>query len=1224
MAVRFRSKVFLSLAGEQYKIEISDSDFSGTVFEFETAPPGFEINWPGENRNRHNPVVGSTCEVVMYLENPTLNNFVGALAEGPEGRFTLAAYRYVSGSPVLFWAGVVQSEVSEVEDAESPAFRVVAGDGLATLNNVDYLDDGTPYEGLDRLSEIVAKCLKKIPHVPVYFSSANPFLITSINAYEAQHTYAAANDPLYYTSVDQEAFITWDTNGGYKVKNCFEVLAEVCKIMMGRLLLSEGVWRIEGIESRAFASGSYWRKYPYAMGSPTAYTQDADQGGNPFHPRLATVTYGYMPPLQRVKVKQYIGNLRNLVQGDQFSSTVSGPYSHTIFYDGLESTIHLSGSVEWSFTNVSITDLLGLGFTHFIMFYAYFKVGSLYLRRNFTFNNNAAVAGPYVWAAGGTYKFTTKPIYPIPTVGNETHDITTFDPIFEVDASLVGQQTTLLDFGVTGVYRSNGTLVDPSKYTLTWKINDLYLTVTQDETDKAAKVNPKESITYTATNAAQVNTETLEIDVLLGDAEDLNPAGALRFFDGVEYVKTEDWAMRAAGGDGKLAQVLANRVLAGQTVPTRTMNGAVIGASIWQLAHIVREEDGHQWMSNGVKFRAAEDEMSGSWFDLAYSDEPPVIEAPPYDPGLYGLSRPGRPGIETLASNSLTASLPSVGAQSVGALAFTFTAEPLAEGAVTDFDVTDAVAANLKVGDELILVHPVTNESVVFTMTTASLDGDTNIVASGTIPEGGFPANTPVIYGQQNLYGAGATPAVGTVTSVGMTVPTDILSVAGSPITTAGTLAVTKANQSANFGFFGPTSGGAAAPTFRSMVTADIPNSTVTYAKIQNVTASRLLGNPGVSAGSPSEIPIGAGLAFTGGSLIATAIGLGTSTVENGLTYNSGTSKINWGGALVQDTTITQTGFRIRFTGHYTGIHKTSNNPTPRAVLSVDGLSVAAPTSVATPAEDAIATFTATSGGTQVDSQMRVGSYSTATNGLFVQVSKLTAYDVQYPMRLQPLGGKFAVGKFGATPPTAYATIFGTGLGTGATLSHSVLHLAQTGESSTRAQLSLGTNDTLSSLIMYDAVNAALRYHTHISGTSVTHRWSSGTTEWGDIMVLQPSAATSLARLGAGFASPTGLHSTVHSGGSWASGMLETSGAPTFDETKHEVWYTGSTNQTYTIPAASSCTGREYWIGHAGSAGTITLSQSVSAGNGVTITTIGPGELVKMKAGIANWRGHKW
>lgn len=62
----------------------------------------------------------------------------------------------------------------------------------------------------------------------------------------------------------------------------------------------------------------------------------------------------------------------------------------------------------------------------------------------------------------------------------------------------------------------------------------------------------------------------------------------------------------------------------------------------------------------------------------------------------------------------------------------------------------------------------------------------------------------------------------GTVTSVDLTMPAEF-SVSGNPITTSGTLAVAKANQSANLVYAGPSSGGAAAPTFRAVAAADLP-----------------------------------------------------------------------------------------------------------------------------------------------------------------------------------------------------------------------------------------------------------------------------------------------------------------------------------------------------------------------------------------------------------------
>lgn len=64
---------------------------------------------------------------------------------------------------------------------------------------------------------------------------------------------------------------------------------------------------------------------------------------------------------------------------------------------------------------------------------------------------------------------------------------------------------------------------------------------------------------------------------------------------------------------------------------------------------------------------------------------------------------------------------------------------------------------------------------------------------------------------------------IGSVTSVALALPS-IMSVSGSPVTSSGTLTGTLTTQSVNTLFAGPSSGAAATPTFRALVTADIPS----------------------------------------------------------------------------------------------------------------------------------------------------------------------------------------------------------------------------------------------------------------------------------------------------------------------------------------------------------------------------------------------------------------
>jgi hypothetical protein len=86
-----------------------------------------------------------------------------------------------------------------------------------------------------------------------------------------------------------------------------------------------------------------------------------------------------------------------------------------------------------------------------------------------------------------------------------------------------------------------------------------------------------------------------------------------------------------------------------------------------------------------------------------------------------------------------------------------------------------------------------------------------------------------------------ATPATnGTVTSVALAdgSSTPIYSISGSPVTGSGTLTFSLSTQTANKVFAGPSSGSAAQPNFRSLVSADIPSLSSIYLPLSGGTMS--------------------------------------------------------------------------------------------------------------------------------------------------------------------------------------------------------------------------------------------------------------------------------------------------------------------------------------------------------------------------------------------------
>lgn len=114
---------------------------------------------------------------------------------------------------------------------------------------------------------------------------------------------------------------------------------------------------------------------------------------------------------------------------------------------------------------------------------------------------------------------------------------------------------------------------------------------------------------------------------------------------------------------------------------------------------------------------------------------------------------------------------------------------------------------------------------------------------------------------------AGGSGGSGTVTSVKLTAPAEF-SVAGSPITTAGELAITKAVQNANKVWAGPTTGADAEPAFRALVVADIPAGLPYLASM--LASSKILVGDGVNVAAPVAMGGDVEIDNTGVTTIAT------------------------------------------------------------------------------------------------------------------------------------------------------------------------------------------------------------------------------------------------------------------------------------------------------------------------------------------------------------------
>ena len=440
----------------------------------------------------------------------------------------------------------------------------------------------------------------------------------------------------------------------------------------------------------------------------------------------------------------------------------------------------------------------------------------------------------------------------------------------------------------------------------------------------------------------------------------------------------------------------------------------------------------------------------------------------------------------------------------------------------------------------------------------------------------------------------------GTVTSVAATAPTSGFTITGSPITTSGTLTFALNND---------------------------------LLGVENLSTTGLATRTAANTWATRSIVAGSGITVTNGDgvsgniTIAATGGGGTVTGANNLLTLSG-SNVQFGGTATQNNTANHAGFYLAWLNGRNVFNRYNSNTLINANV-VTGFDVSGlasnPQFVASPTEDAVATFrgTTVNAGSYNANALSMGVYPTTANGFWLQSRSESAYTTVYPLVLQPLGGKFAVNRSG-TPPPAYATISGGGMaGTGA--SGNVLML-ENSEGNGYAELGFSTTVTTTASNTYNAGvgytsgdNSNRLYNLSTAAGAAVRIGVGGRTN--DKVVI--TADNTIGRLGAGFSTTTGLHSTMQSGGSLAAAVREATGATTLNESDHTLLFTGSANSTFTLPTASTCVGRIYVIGHIGSGGTVTLSAAVTNGSGTTFNTVTSQQWATIIARSSGWVGFK-
>jgi len=151
--------------------------------------------------------------------------------------------------------------------------------------------------------------------------------------------------------------------------------------------------------------------------------------------------------------------------------------------------------------------------------------------------------------------------------------------------------------------------------------------------------------------------------------------------------------------------------------------------------------------------------------------------------------------------------------------------------------------------------------------------------------------------------------SAGSVTSVGLAFDTaagNVFGVNNSPITSTGNLTLTLDTQSPNYIFAGPTTGSAAAPTFRALVAADIPSLSSVYQPLDgDLTAiAALAGTSGFLKKTAADTYT---LDTTTYAPLASPVFTGTVTVPTSIVFEGATDDTSETTLTVTDPTADRT-----------------------------------------------------------------------------------------------------------------------------------------------------------------------------------------------------------------------------------------------------------------------------------------------------------------------------
>ena len=643
MAVRLFAE-FRSDRGDQYKIEIHDSQWLAVATEFNVDSRGFELTYEGETDDIVSPVVGSKLSFGAYSTNGTFETFIDTLKGFQENRFRVVVRRISSqdvatdfetrvladggtieslscvtdavnelglDSYQLYWVGWLTQDLVNVEDASQPyIYEITATDGLGRLSNIEYdaanVVNETNGFKVSRITDVLNECFDKIGTTDLWGAS-DVYFETSSDWWETNaQTYSTANDPLNAQGFDVRYFREKDDDGNDVLSPALELLRQMATLYNARVYMQRGRFVFEQYGNRDIQSRyvSRYDKTGAHLGR-VLISDDVAVDQTLFAARRAGNNWNFLPAAQLAKI-HYVQRFLNPFNafGQYRFRTTNTSYTAGFIAGG--SGVQLSlGSTSFNFKVVGAPTATSPIFPVFKMRIRIqdSSTGTFYYC-NRTYNGYAAggaMFGIPAWSTTPGEYFFDLPMFFSSGIAVVNYPVAIITP----DLPDNGELDFVLSFH--GVFRAGtGATYTPTQTPL---FDSIF--VFGIETNGATNA-PGATFSSTNNDASVDSNLTIDLgDVVIADGP--RQSGHLAAYNGTAWVGTEDWRKGASGTAVPILKLLSNETLALHVRPIEQYNGNVIGA-FYLGQRIVFGSDAY--LMTGGTFTANTDEWASTWYRI--------------------------------------------------------------------------------------------------------------------------------------------------------------------------------------------------------------------------------------------------------------------------------------------------------------------------------------------------------------------------------------------------------------------------------------------------------------------------------------------------------------------------------------------------------------------------------------------------------------------------------